>query len=59
VIYGPGSGGTRDAGFRPALGDFFTFEKVTKKKTGNCVSGAFLSVSAALTFYRYCHACRS
>jgi hypothetical protein len=58
-IPSPPCGGTGDAGFRPAPGNFFTFEKVTKKKTGNCVSGTFLSVSEVLTFYRYCRVCRS
>ena len=50
---------TGDAGFRPAPGDFFTFEKVTKKKTRNCVSGDFLAGSKVLTAYRYCGACSS
>jgi hypothetical protein len=46
-------------GFPPSLGSFFNFEKGTKKKTGNCVSGAFPSVSVALTIYRYYGAYRS
>jgi hypothetical protein len=46
-------------GFQPSLGSFFTFEKGTKKKTRNYVSGNFLAKSIALTFYRCRYANRS
>jgi hypothetical protein len=41
--------GVGDEGFQPSLGNFFAFEKVTKKKTTNYVFCIFLRSASAMT----------